>query len=83
MRNNGHRLGAVVVGAGPGGFGLLFAARQAGLLDELRSAGIRILERSSSLGAGAIGQYDIRSDSHADSFLRRSTRTSCRICAIC
>jgi hypothetical protein len=68
--DNGHRLGAVVVGGGPGGFGLLFAARQAGLLDELRSAGIRILERSSSLGAGAIGQYDIRSDSHADSFLK-------------
>ncbi|HEX4376558.1 MAG TPA: FAD-dependent oxidoreductase [Steroidobacteraceae bacterium] len=61
---------AVVVGAGPGGFGLLFAARQAGLLDELRAAGIRILERGRVVGAGAIGQYDIRSDSHADSFLK-------------
>ncbi len=63
-------LGAVVVGGGPAGAGLLLAARGAGLLDALLALPIRIIERGEAVGAGELGGYAIRSDSHAESFLR-------------
>ena len=63
-------LGAVVVGGGPAGAGLLLAARGAGLLDALLALPIKVIERGDAVGAGGLGGYAIRSDSHAESFLR-------------
>jgi cation diffusion facilitator CzcD-associated flavoprotein CzcO len=63
-------LGAVVVGGGPAGAGLLLAARGAGLLDSLLALPIRIIERGESVGVGELGNYAIRSDSYAESFFR-------------
>lgn len=65
-------LGAVVVGGGPAGAGLLFAARAAGLLDALIALPVRIVERGdgAALGAGELGAHAIHSDSHAESFFR-------------
>lgn len=62
--------GTVVVGGGPAGAGLLLAARGAGLLDALLALSIRIIERGDAIGAGELGGYAIRSDSHAESFFR-------------
>ncbi|GAA0601672.1 hypothetical protein GCM10009416_44420 [Craurococcus roseus] len=63
-------LGAVVVGGGPAGAGLLVAARGAGLLDALLALPVRIIECGDAVGTGELGGYAIRSDSHAESFLR-------------
>lgn len=63
-------LGAVVVGGGPAGAGLLLAARGAGLLDALLDLPVRIVERGDAIGGGELGRYAIRSDSHAESFFR-------------
>lgn len=69
-------LGAVVVGGGPAGAGLLLAARGAGLLDALLALPIRIVERGDAVGAGQLGGYAIRSDSHAESFSRAVETTA-------
>lgn len=63
-------LGAVVVGGGPAGAGLLLAARGAGLLDELLALPLAIVERGEAVGVGELGDYAINSDSHAESFSR-------------
>ena len=63
-------LGAVVVGGGPAGNGVLIAARRAGRLDDLLSVKVRIIERTSAIGPGEIGNYLICSDSLGDMFLR-------------
>lgn len=63
-------LGALVVGGGPAGAGLLLAARGAGLLDALLALPIRIIERGGAVGAGELGGFAINSDSHAESFFR-------------
>lgn len=63
-------LGAVVVGGGPAGAGLLLAARGAGLLEALLDLPVRIVERGDGVGVGELGRYAIRSDSHAESFFR-------------
>jgi hypothetical protein len=63
-------LAAVVVGAGPAGIAPLVAARRKGMLDALLSGGIKIIERAPALGSGQIGNYVVRSDSFADSFLK-------------
>lgn len=62
-------LGALIVGGGPAGVALLLAARRIGLLRDLLSAGLIIIERTAAVGPGEIGNYAIRSDSLADSFL--------------
>jgi hypothetical protein len=63
-------LDTCIVGGGPAGIALLLAARRSGLLDDLLATKITIIERSASLGRGEIGDYQIRSDSLADSFLK-------------
>ncbi|SHN12147.1 hypothetical protein SAMN05192549_104448 [Duganella sacchari] len=68
-----HTLGALIVGAGPAGIGLLLAARSNRRLAELLNAGLAILDNSPRIGAGELGRYAIRSDSFADSFLTSAT----------
>ncbi len=62
-------LGAVVVGGGPGGGALLCAAGKTGRLDALARAGIAIIDRGEAIGAGRLGDYEITSDSSAETFL--------------
>lgn len=63
-------LGALVVGGGPAGCAVLLAARKLGALNELIASGVRIVERTDTLGSGELGDYRIRSDSFAESFLK-------------
>ena len=62
-------LAAVVVGGGPGGGALLCAAGKSGRLDALARAGIAIVDRGETIGAGRLGGYEITSDSSAETFL--------------
>jgi hypothetical protein len=58
----------VIIGGGPGGVAPLLAAHRRGRLAELLEAGITIVERGDSLGAGAIGDWCINSDSTGFTF---------------
>src|SRR5271166_3374269 len=60
---------AVTVGGGPGGLAPLLAACRHHLLPELLAPGFTLVERSSALGAGDLGNYIINSDSLADTFV--------------
>jgi hypothetical protein len=59
-----------IVGAGPAGIGVLIAACNSGDLDALYDEGVVVLEKGTRAGCGQIGDYNINSDSHAESFLR-------------
>ena len=59
----------VLVGGGPGGTAMLLAAARTGRLDALCAAGLTIVERGDSIGAGRLGGYAITSDSTAETFL--------------
>lgn len=63
----------LIVGGGPAGLGVLLAARREGMLDALLHSGVRVVEQSPQPGPGELGDYAIRSDSFADSFLTSST----------
>jgi hypothetical protein len=58
------------VGAGPAGIGVLIAACNSGHLHALFAEGVVVLEKGTRAGCGQIGDYNINSDSHAESFLR-------------
>ena len=58
----------LVVGGGPAGTALLTAAAKRGLLPEF-ARGLIIVERDGALGGGRLGDYAIRSDSTATTFL--------------
>ncbi len=63
------RIGSLFVGGGPAGLApLVWAARQ-GLLPQLAAQGLVVVERGSSIGAGALGGYAIGSDTLAETFL--------------
>ncbi len=57
------------MGGGPAGLGPLLAASRDGTLDALLDDGLVIIERRRAIGAGRLGDYVIRSDSAAVSFL--------------
>ncbi|MEG3176535.1 DegT/DnrJ/EryC1/StrS family aminotransferase [Sphingomonas sp. RB3P16] len=59
----------LVVGGGPAGTALLTAASKRGRLPELAAAGLVVAERGDTLGEGRLGQYEITSDSTAETFL--------------
>ncbi len=59
----------LLVGGGPAGLSLLMAARSGGTLESLLKAGLLIVDKSATFGPGQLGNYAIRSDSHADSFV--------------
>lgn len=59
----------VIVGGGPAGLAILLAAHKRGTLQELLKRGLLVLEQSSSIGAGQIGNYAINSDSTGDTFV--------------
>ena len=60
----------VIVGGGPAGLAVCLAAAGSGRFDALLAAGLVVVERSDTIGPGRLGEYAIRSDSLADSFLR-------------
>ncbi|WP_284053367.1 DegT/DnrJ/EryC1/StrS family aminotransferase [Stakelama marina] len=62
-----HR--TLVVGGGPAGIALLTAAAKNGKLEDLARAGLTLVEHGSTLGGGMLGEYAIRSDSTAETFL--------------
>lgn len=62
-------LATVVIGGGPAGTAMLTAASKQGKLVPLARAGLAVVERGPRLGAGALGDYAIRSDTTAETFL--------------
>ena len=71
MIENGacFRTGILVVGGGPAGLAPLIAASAQGLLPELLSHGLVLVERADRIGDGRLGEYVINSDSSAQTFL--------------
>jgi hypothetical protein len=67
------KLGTVIIGGGPAGLSILLAARRSNLLQELVEKGLRIIEKTNVIGSGEIGNYSIRSDSLANSFIASSS----------
>lgn len=61
-------LSTVLVGGGPAGIAFLISASKRGKLREL-GAGLAVIERGPSLGAGQLPNYAITSDSTAETFL--------------
>jgi dTDP-4-amino-4,6-dideoxygalactose transaminase len=59
----------LLVGGGPAGTAMLTAASKRGLLPRLAASGLVVVERDAALGRGRLGQYAIRSDSTATTFL--------------
>jgi hypothetical protein len=59
----------VVIGGGPAGTGVLLNAFKQGMLPDLLSAGIALVEQESAMGGGSIGRYRINSDTAANVFL--------------
>ncbi|WP_454278981.1 DegT/DnrJ/EryC1/StrS family aminotransferase [Sphingomonas sp. Marseille-Q8236] len=59
----------VVIGGGPAGTAVLTAASKNGSLVPLAQGGLTLVERSASIGPGALGDYAIRSDTTAETFL--------------
>lgn len=59
----------LVIGGGPAGSALLTAASKDGRLGDLAAAGLVVVERGDTIGAGRLGRYAINSDSTAQTFL--------------
>ena len=68
MRGDTAR-GCLIIGGGPAGTAVLTAASKKGLLERLAGEGLMLVERSPRLGPGALGDYAIRSDTTAETFL--------------
>lgn len=64
-----RQFGLVIIGGGPAGMAPLLAAHRAGLLSSLLSDSVAVVERSPSMGSGAIGSYSINSDSDGRTFV--------------
>lgn len=62
-------LSAVMIGGGPAGTAVLTAASKSGRLAALARDGLAVIERDRALGRGELGDYAIRSDSTAETFL--------------
>jgi len=65
----GRLVNTVIIGGGPAGTAMLTAASKQDRLIPLATAGLTIVERRGQLGPGGLGQYAIRSDTTADTFL--------------
>ncbi|WP_428334656.1 DegT/DnrJ/EryC1/StrS family aminotransferase [Novosphingobium sp.] len=59
----------LIIGGGPAGTAVLISASRQDRLGELASAGLAIVERAATLGSGNLGNYAIRSDTTAETFL--------------
>lgn len=64
-----RQFGVVIIGGGPAGMAPLLAAHRAGLLSSLLADSVAVVERSPSMGSGAIGSYSINSDSDGLTFV--------------
>ena len=62
------RTGLAIIGGGPAGLAPLLAAHRRGQLDALLKAGVTVVEPSSSIGSGSIGNWCINSDSTGFTF---------------
>jgi len=59
----------LIIGGGPAGTALLTSASRQNRLGELAASGLAIVERGATLGCGNLGNYAIRSDTTAETFL--------------
>ena len=59
----------IFIGAGPAGLGSLVYAEKNNILQQLLDSKIAIIEKSSTLGMGTIGKYEINSDTPGGGFL--------------
>ncbi len=62
-------LATVVIGGGPAGTAMLTSASKQNKLVPLVEAGFAIVERRTRMGSGELGNYAIRSDTTAETFL--------------
>ncbi len=62
-------LGTVVIGGGPAGTAMLTSASKQNKLVPLVAGGFAIVERRARMGSGELGNYAIRSDTTAETFL--------------
>ena len=69
MITHPSKYAAILVGGGPAGLAVLLSAHRDGVLRDLLRQGLLIVERSSTLGSGFIGDYVINSDSTGATFL--------------
>ena len=60
---------SVIVGGGPAGLAPLVSASRSGTLDQILAAGVAIVERGPTIGAGGIGDYAINTDSSAETIV--------------
>ncbi|HEX5608539.1 MAG TPA: hypothetical protein VFX45_00445 [Solirubrobacterales bacterium] len=61
--------GTIICGGGPAGLGPVVAAGVTAQLRGLLAEGVRVIERTRRLGAGALGRYEIGSNSLGRAFL--------------
>ncbi len=59
---------SAIIGGGPGGIAPLLSAHHDGTLDDLLKLGVVVIEQSSCLGGGRLGDYAINSDSSGRTF---------------
>jgi cation diffusion facilitator CzcD-associated flavoprotein CzcO len=59
----------LIVGGGPAGLAPLVSASRTGLLDRILGDGVALVERGTTIGAGRIGRYAIKSDSTANTLI--------------
>ncbi len=63
-----HRFGLVVVGGGPAGMAPFLAAAREGTLRTLLARRVAVVEAGAEMGSGALGSYDLDSDTTAETF---------------
>jgi hypothetical protein len=64
-----RQFGVVLVGGGPAGLAVLLSAHRDGRLTEMLEQGLLIVEQSTRIGKGQIGNYAINSDSTGFTFV--------------
>ncbi|HEY6162799.1 MAG TPA: hypothetical protein VI112_16330 [Bacteroidia bacterium] len=59
----------IVIGSGPAGTGLLYAAQKSGHLEALLDSGVAFIDSTDRFGKGSIGNHIVNSDTSASVFL--------------
>ncbi len=78
-----HSVKVLFVGAGPAGLAPLVWAARHGILAQVAAQGIAVVERSPQIGAGALSEHAIGSDTLAEAFLEcLAEGAEPRLCAL-